>query len=454
MIINKHKIFSFLIFTFLMFHITFFYPFILRYLNFSIYQGLFIFFVFTIFIFFFSIYIFYPQKTDLRIPLFFKIKNPFLTISIIFYFLYELILIFSNLYQFTNASIENYSLKPLFIEIIKFLISFLLLFYVETKYLIRFINFYFYFIYLLSISGILMTVLIAIDIMHPLFTITIDTHGFIDTGERKFYGLGFGWMNICFQGFCAPRLQSIAAEAGNFAFPIIIAILWGHIVKRKRFTFLLPLYIALFLTLSIGAWITILFAYLLLLIKNLLNFKTSFYKKFFFYMFVLSISVILFIYKYWEEIQYLIVPLKMYLETKFSSSASQIGYSSAEERFDAIKTIFEYYTNGHLIGLGSDCFKILDISLAVGWVKSLLTTGFIGWTFYLFSFFILFILALYKVFFTKRVKNEKDKIILFSSLTLIVLTIMAMQRTPIDGTPWNMVFLILFVKSFNNKIGG
>lgn len=299
----------------------------------------------------------------------------------------------------------------------------------------------------LAILSLLMAGLIAANFLPVLFDVQISTFGDRDSGIRQFYGLGFGWYNLHIaDGLSIPRLQSFAAEAGNFAFALLVGILWaGH---RKRWPLVAIMSVALLGTVSVGAAAVSL---LLLLIyvfsrraKRLWDIApaTSLNSKRLLAGISIVLVLVLLLPAVTTPLLSLTEKLSIFLSDRYLASKLDLDASTSSlgVRLESIDIVWQDIVLDNWTGLGAGGLAELDTSLAIGWVRSLIESGLIGWFFYLAASLILVSRALWA--FSLKTGAE-------AALGAVVLALAAaaFQRAPIDATVWHLALIVAFVKS-------
>jgi len=290
--------------------------------------------------------------------------------------------------------------------------------------------------------------LILVDILPVLTIVKIDTFGNDDRGIRQFYGLGFGWNTLRItDGIRLPRLQSFASEAGNFAFPLLVALIWAG--YRRRILIMIPMLIALFLTWSVGAVISGVFVAFLFLLAGKFYFQLQRehlpYLLIILPFFLLLIPVaILGGQAFTSQFSSLLTELQSffngdYWSSKVSGADSVTGKSSLGTRIIGVRTVWGAIVQDKWLGLGAGGLSIINVSLGVGWFRSLVEAGIMGWILYCFAFVCLLAEALLALF---RYNDERSAL----AGIMIILGIAAFQRAPMDATLWHWWLVIAFLK--------
>ncbi len=311
---------------------------------------------------------------------------------------------------------DGHDLKEVLSWIRNLIVVIILLLFISSEMLYKLLNYYVNFIFILSLLAILMTILIYLNILHPLQQ--VDINGQL----RELYIFGYRWADSWLgDRYNLVRLQSFADEAGTMAFSILPAILLAHM--QKKYLKLSVMLLALFLTFSIGALIPI----LLLTIFHIL--KNKQYK--------LLLVLILFAI---ATTMYLDIYFQEYLSAKFGSSEEVTSLSvRSQEAIIALNAL-----SMNIFGLGITSLQKLDISLAIGWVVPLIHFGIIAYVFYILAFFSLLVL-LFKDMFSKNVINK------YLALIVIILYYASMQRAQIDYNIWSWVWIIMYMRLRSNS---
>jgi len=421
-------------------NILFYYPFILRYL-FEHFYAISFFSLQLVLLILFFLFILRKKK----VKQFFSLNRNFRKsplMSLILYFLYLFSLYSATLFNLFYYS--DYSIKPLATSLFNFFFALLLLFFLPENIYKKTLDIYSHLLFFLSAIGIIMTILIALEKLSPLYEIRIDVlKTGIDSGIRQFYGLGFGWMNIKLGSFTFPRLQSFASEAGNFALALLVALIWTlrkENVKIKTIT----MTIALLLTLSVGAFVTAVFLLSLLLLREAFLGRKKRIKSIFINSLCLSIVLTL-IYillsgtQFYQDLKTMI---KWYIDTKFYTS--NFDNTSLGTRIEGMRSVIIFISN-HPWGVGADTHNTFQTQIANGWIRALLMVGPIGYFLYLLAFLLLLIESLKTILFSKN----PDKVAI--SFIFVTLFIMASQRAAIDQTLWHWWLIFAFIRLHTSR---
>lgn len=421
------------------FSVLFSYPFILKVFNPTAYQLGFFFLVALL-----PVAALLQRELELTVPQYSYQHQFWFWGFVIAYSSYTLVLVTISVLNTNSVG----DLQPLFSHSIKVLIALCLFAFISRTLYIWSLDRYVDLIGILSITGLVMLALIFLNLLPVLTTVTIDTFGKDDRGVRQFYGLGFGWNTLRItDGIRLPRLQSFASEAGNFAFPLIVALVWAG--YRRRILIMIPMLIALFLTWSMGAVITGAFVAFLFLLAGKFNFQLQ--HKHLPYLLLLLPFLLLLIpvaflgsQAFTSQVTSLFSEIQSffngdYWSSKVSGSQSVTGKSSLGTRIIGVQTVWAAIVQDKWLGLGAGGLSVINISLGVGWFRSLVESGLIGWILYCFAFLCLLFEALIALF---RYNDERSAL----AGIMIILGVAAFQRAPMDATLWHWWLVIAFLK--------
>lgn len=390
------------------------FPFIIRNLNTSIYAiGLYVLTSLTVLVSFVS-----------RRPLLISDaanmlrKERWLSLFLILYVAYILILSFVSFAYFDLESLKALALK------LQMLFYVMVVFFVLKKSdFEKLCNLYLNLMVILSLLGVLLTVLVYMQLIHPLANIRLDSDS-----HRDLYLLGFTWPDTWIGDLIGlVRLQSFTDEAGTFAFCLLAAIVLAY--YRKQYARLGLYAIALILTFSVGAIV----AFLVWAGILILNSKHPVLKS----LVILAgvIGVIAMVNKVNDvgETNY----LATYLNAKVGSDEER---TSGRDRIEAAYTVLESVSNKPY-GLGAGAAVKLNRSIAVGWIIPLAQAGILGWFMYLFAFLIL----IYKAV---KVCTQSNMQIKPAGQIIIIFAYAALQRGEMDGTFWHWLWIMYFIKQY------
>ncbi len=421
------------------FSVLFSYPFILKVFNPTAYQLGFFFLVALL-----PVAALLQRELELTVPIYSNQHQFWFWGFVIAYSSYTLVLVAISILNTNSPS----DLQPLFSHSIKVLVALCLFAFIPISLYTWSLDRYVDLIGILSIMGLLMLALIFLDLLPVLSTVTIDTFGKDDRGVRQFYGLGFGWNTLRItDGIRLPRLQSFASEAGNFAFPLLVAMIWAG--YRRRILILIPMLLALFLTWSVGAVITGAFVAFLFFLAG--KFKFELRRKHLPYVLAATPLLLLALpfvalgaQEFSSQASSLATEVQNffngdYWSSKVSGSDSVTGKSSLGTRIIGVQTVWAAIVQDKWLGLGAGGLSIINVSLGVGWFRSLVEAGLMGWILYCFAFICLVFEATIALF---RYNDERSAL----AGVMIILAMAAFQRAPMDASLWHWWLVIAFLK--------
>ena len=421
------------------FSVLFSYPFILKIFNPTAYQLAFFFLVALL-----PVAALLQRELELTVPQYSYQHQFWFWGFVIAYLAYTLILIAVSVFNTNSVG----DLQPLFSHSIKVLVALCLFAFIPRTLYSWSLDKYVDLIGILSIMGLIMLGLIFLNLLPVLTTVTIDTFGKDDRGIRQFYGLGFGWNTLRItDGIRLPRLQSFASEAGNFAFPLLVALVWAG--YRRRILIMIPMLLALFLTWSVGAVVT--GGFIAFLYFSAGRFFFQLQRKHLPFIFALVPLLLLLIpvgffgfQAFASQASSLLVELQNffngdYWSSKVSGSESITGKSSLGTRIIGIQTVWAEIVQDKWLGLGAGGLAIINVSLGVGWFRPLVESGLMGWILYCSAFICLLFEALLALY---RYKDERSAL----AGIMIILGIAAFQRAPMDASLWHWWLVIAFLK--------
>ncbi len=275
-------------------------------------------------------------------------------------------------------------------------------------------------VFICSVTGIAMVILVFMNILSPIGTIDIPG---IERTSRDIYALGLVWGSIYLPGGgTIVRLQSFADEPGTFAFMLLIAILWAF--YKQRMMYVGVMIVALLLTWSVGAMM----AGAILLVAYLL--KWGSYKS----LFITMGAIVLFFVLYQANAD-LIEVTQNYLESKGGDSQNTTSYG---ERSEYITKLSELIL-AHPEGVGSGAKEIGQPP--VGWLVALADAGVLGYVFYIIASMVLMWIAI------RSALLGKGEVAILGIMVL-VLAFSALQRARIDYSIWHFWILSAFLRFY------
>ena len=394
------------------------FPFTLRSLNVQLYA--YVLYLFTVFIILALSVSFKSGKIRNSIaPL---KSNSLLLIFVLLYISFVVVLSLVSIINVNNDNMRFLTVK--FQVLIYALFVFLLL---DRSDYNRLMRYYLNLMVILSLSGILLTLLIYLNKISPSTLLTLDSGGI-----RNAYLFGFTWPNSWIGDLHGlTRLQSFTDEAGTFAYCLLIAIVISY-YKEKYFFF--SIYsLALLLTFSVGA-LSAFFLWLIFFVMlskmNVLKFVTA----------ISIISIIILAIGNNEIYDY----ISLYFDAKVDYTNVNVERSSLGDRVNAVGVVLQSIEN-YPFGLGAAGVSEVGISVAVGWIIPLLQTGIVGWILYLLAFLFLLIKAI-------KASNDLDSDKKAAAQILLILAYAAFQRSEMDGTFWHWFWISNFIKQFQHTL--
>ena len=349
----------------------------------------------------------------------------------VLYMLYSFVVILATIIQINDP--RGQSLSPIIYPNFFLIFAGLMFVSLENEYIFKLDKIFNKLTLLFASLAILGTVLIALKVLPPLGTVYMESMSKIaGTGERDFYGLTLGWMNLRIGSINFPRLQSYASEAGNFAMPVAIAIF--HFMYRRKLKWVYLLLIAFILTFSLGNWLCIIFVLSLRIFRGKLfqvryvNFLLGLFT------FIVFISVIASLPK--EIFNF----FEWYLSTKFGDGGDT---TSLGIRYTGLSYMFNEMNKDDVIvlGYGYNAKSFLATTLANGWTDPFLKGGVIGTILCYTAYFMLIFKAI------KFIIISESPLLLYAGSSLLYITLIATQRGFMDASLWAWWIVILFLRS-------
>lgn len=339
----------------------------------------------------------------------------------------------------TDPSVE--SLQPIASIALRIVIASLVFCLASDQQIVRSLDLFARTVTVFAVLGIGVVLGVAADVVPVVSTVQIETFGDRDSGVRQFYGLSFGWNRLHISpDIRIPRLQSFSSEAGNFAFAILIALVWS--VRRRRWTDVALLMLALPLTWSVGAALTLSTGALYVTIvrlpfRRLKAGPTTAW--------MLAVATIVFGTVTAAAVtgaRVVPAPLKQawaflderYLASKFGQDAD---VTSLGVRVEGATTIWAEVIQHGAFGFGG--LQAVDVSLGVGWLRSMLEGGLIGWSLFLVAFGVVIVRAVWALTFASGHGP-------YLAAAVLVLAASAFQRAPMDATAWHLWIIVAFLR--------